>query len=261
MGYTFRMNDDFSSIPGLKLWLDARFGASFHPDGKVKQLSDLSGNGFDFSMTKNARAPLWIDNKWIKSQNEIGVTDMNNAGRSYMNFLHNGSPYGYYHILKAPFTALSITLFRTTDNAGSGQQFTMGPTTAGGSFIATTRNAGAAVRQLLAANLKTVGNPNFISFPAVLNVSHFFTGPNLANNQVNRVNHVVVTSTDTSILSEYPTINGNQCQLNVGANQTDDYIQTGAMLIYDWTGFTVPEMTAFDVRVRSLMDSLLPSFN
>jgi hypothetical protein len=61
-GFTIKGKEDFSSIPGLLLWVDSRFNVNTLNDGtydRVTSWSDLSGRGMVFSSAVPSRRPIY----------------------------------------------------------------------------------------------------------------------------------------------------------------------------------------------------------
>jgi hypothetical protein len=262
MSYTFRLTDDFSAIPGLKLWVDGRYNILLDSNDKVQFWNDLSGNEFNFTQSKFERRPLHLDSQWVKSQNEIGSTFMlNTSDLAHLKFLHDGSPNGVYCIVNTALDSQSTTILRTGDNNAQAFQLSLSPGTSSGSIVVTIRdNSGAAVRQMLFNNLKNVSNPNFISFPANLVISTYFTGPNKSNNQSVRVNDKTpIISTDTSLIGEYSTLNTRQNQI-VAAQADPNFLKVGLLVVYDWTGFSDADIVKFDTRVRDVLNVVATNF-
>lgn len=250
MSYTFITNDDFSSIPGLKVWLDARFGVT-HENNFISRLKDMSGNEMDFVQANSTRRPQWDDEKYVLVSSGKWLF---NGNYPEFIFMHNGSPFGCYSIVNYALinTGGTVTIFRSGDNNHNGQQFTISPAN-NGLAVANTRNGSTTIKQSILSQLNNSGHTNYVGpFPTTLACSYVFTGPNIINNQTYRVNNVSDISTNTRPIEDYATGVGNTGQLGLSAS--DNNLRIGVFILYNWTGYSPEQIIAFDNRIKILLE-------
>lgn len=257
------MQDDLSGIPGLRTWLDGRYGVTTGAGNLVSLHSDLSPEKNDFNrLTAPERRPIYDSSKWIKYIGQTGlIVNMNSLRRDFK-FLHNGSPHGVYAISNWTFQAAVAITFDVLSTTGAGQtgmQLILQSNVSGGRLSVIIRNAGSIVRTAALSNLLTVGNPNELPFPNTYMMSSVFTGVGVSNNQITRVHNLVNTSTDASLIGEFGI--GDSESFAIGnVSSLTEYYKNGMTLIYDWTGFTDTQVLAFDTRVRNILANQLPFF-
>jgi hypothetical protein len=266
MGYKLITNDTFTSIPGLKTWIDGRYGIQLDISGKILMLTDLSPEKNDFENRRSSRRPLYEDVKWVKFlQTTPSQPSSLNSVRRDFKFLHNGSPFGMYGIVNFTFPPATTPIgdygfFQTGGASSTGAlQFLFQNTINNGRIVVIVRNNGATVRTISLSNLTNTGNTNYTVFPQTCLLSHVFLGANKTNNQIMRLNNLVSTSTSTIPLSGYSSADHPSFYVGINANEVD-YFKVGIGLIYDWTGYNETQVAAFDLRVRALLTSIQSNF-
>jgi hypothetical protein len=262
MGLSFKGIDSFTAIPGLKGYWDGRYGVTLTSD-KISLVRDLSSESSDISTNKTDNRPAWENDKWINYQSNGSVfKNLVSARRDYK-FLHNGSPFGVYCIANFQWFVggTNYRCIETSPNGDSTGCFVrFAASESSGRFQFEVKSGTSVVRSVSIGNLLNTGNTNSRVFPNTYTFSHLFLGANKSNNQVLRFDSdsIVVTTTDTSILSEYS--QNDHINFTVGRNNTTQIFKFGIVLFYDFTGFNDSQITVFDTRIRALLEQNKPSF-
>jgi hypothetical protein len=261
MSYSFKGRDTYSSVPGLNLWIDGRYGVT-SSSNLISFVNDLGSFEKHVYNNKSQRQPTYEDGKWIKFISQTGLlTNLTNTNRDTQ-FIHNGRPYGMYYIINPTMsvsTPADLQLLSTTSAGGTGIQTFLQPLVSNGRFAVIIRNNGVVVRTASVTNLLNTGSSNYTTFPQTFLVSSLFLGSGITNNQTVRFGNLSSISTASAIASAYS--QDQASSFNIGSmSSTIHYCKIGMLLLYDWTGYSVSDVNAFDLRVRTLLAEELPNF-
>lgn len=252
MSYTFKLNDDFTSIPGLVQYFDGRFGAQLDNNGRIVTMQDLSGNGTNVYQTNSFRKPYYTDN-FIDSD---AIVDTNpkyllKPPESSLRFLNDGSPFGVYTIFgfNATGTTSNFQLLDTGANpTRNGFLFRINATLTGTITVRITQ----AGSNLLNTTSSAIAGRNAIQSAGVVR-----TSLNESNNLKIYSNDVQINQLTTSAASNTDPLSYN---LNTVGGGFGVRSLMGLFLIYNWKGKTSAEVLSLDAKVRSLMEAQKSSF-
>jgi hypothetical protein len=263
-GYSFKMQEDFTSIPGLRGYYDGRYGVNLE-GGKISSVLDLSSEGTLAVNTIANRRPLWTDGKWIDYVSVSGeFCSLYSNTKRDLNFLHNGQPFGVYGLSYFTFHSganvshVPLTTY-STFGTDVGMRLSFASQTSSGSMRVQVTPGGGTVRIITLTNLLNTGSTNYRVFPNAYTYSHVFLGTTVTNNQILRFDNIELITTDASILSEYP--QGNHSTFSVGRNtQPSEIYRSGILLLYDFTGFSQAQIALYDSKIRTLLEAVKPMF-
>ena len=259
-GFHLDVAENFISVPGLWDWSDGRYRIQKDEINRIHLAGDLSPTLNNFTQVADNRKPIHEDGKWIKSLavNTSNPCYLKSNRMEDFKFLHDGTPFGVYAIVN--FQGNTGTQnFNLVLSGGSGVTGFIFLVSVTGILQAIVRNGATIVRSINLAGLYTVGGPNEIVTPNTFIASHVFKGPNLPNNQTNRLDNLVSTSTDTSLAAEYSTDAAINLFINHTTNDTK-FLKGGLYLFYKWAGKTPTEIDAYDLRIRNLLNDVKPQF-
>jgi hypothetical protein len=252
-GHSIKGQETFISIPGVVLHLDSRYGiqaSDYLGDTIVSRWLDLSASANDVFQNNKNRTPYYTNNL-IDSD---GISDVDpklfiRQPDSKFNFLHNGSPFGVYGIFG----------FNDTDDTGNFQIFDSGAAPSRNGFLVrvnTTASPTLTIRitqnnsNLLSHTTSAIGAENTIQTFGIL------------RNSLNQSNNfkVYVNNSQISNISTTAAATGNCKSFNVVSVSDTIRCVIGILVIYDWTGKSVAEVTDYDIKVRAFLESSKPNF-
>lgn len=254
MGYILRINDDFTSVPGLKIYIDSRYSPIIDGNNTVLSLKDLSGSQLTFA--KSVKNPKY-EYPYIKQTNlDGGNTLFGSTGGVPKNFefLHNGSAYGFYHLWKCDnlFNA-SLTSFATR-SATTFPGFSFENQSLGTSARYRIRHANDTDLNFVRFQPKSYSASTTLDY--VYNVHY---GAGITNGyRLGEGNGTLYVNTTTPATG-YSNNTGLLCRmLQTGFFDfnTPTNIHHAVLLIYDWTGYNSSTIDQFHSKVISLMNNI-----
>ncbi|AXG72937.1 hypothetical protein DVK85_01295 [Flavobacterium arcticum] len=248
-GLILNTEENFNSIPGLVQWNDARERVELQ-EGQVKSWGDKSINPTTVKQGRTERMPVYENGLWVKSESNL-VSLGSNSVDDYR-FLHNGSKFGIYAIMKNTFADGSITAnspFRTGSNGTTGIVITTGAASLG-RFEASIRG-GATVPKRELTNLLNPESSNHNENESIVTAGVVNMGQDLGV-KMKYGNAVGSFSPFFPVIEEYPI--GAEDYFIIAQGQVGMSIRLGLFLIYNWTGYTGAEVQNFDQRVTALLN-------
>lgn len=254
MGYTFRSKDTFASVPGLVSQVDSRFLVQENAEETILNWRDVNNHLF----IKNnvlAQKPTYA-NRQIVFENDAGTqakvmyADLGNGDN--LNFLVDGSPFGFYKIEKNRTNLSEINVTVIASPSPSGAVYF-------GTRIENNSDFKIQIRNDASTVINVFSKTSFIPDDQFYSIGLVRKSTSDANNFVLSKNGLI-DSTTTNGVTNSSNIKG----LRLGGQDINARIRKtsfGLMLFYNWTGFTESEITAFDVRVRALINEARTEFN
>ena len=248
-GLKVRVEDTFNSVPGLMQWNCIPELLTMYDDTKITRWGDKSNFPVPLSMGNTDRMPELEKNIWLKTESNLSYLAAYNID---YRFLHNGSLFAIYSIMKNTFSTSSTRTanspFRTGSNATTGLVLTIGNAVSG-RFQATIRG-GATVPTREVTGFLNPESPNYtpnnsIAITACINLGQ-------ADGVLMRYgNAQEVLPPFFSTIDEYPTKENSHFVAAQG--QIDMTVRESLLLIYNWTGYSNAQVQSFDKQVMELL--------
>lgn len=249
-GLTLNTEENFNSIPSLWQWNDARDRVELQ-DGNVRLWGDKSTQGNNLIQNYVTKQPAYENGLWISSGN---INEYLKSNRSDYAFLHNGSKFGVYGLMKTTMSLATPThctgLMRTAFNAGTGFQYLIGSNGDMGRMAATIRGGATAPTKTI-SNLLKPASPNYSASDTIQTTSIVNFGQTLGT-KLTYGNATLNSTPFFNTLAEYPTIGNTSFTVCVGIDNI--IIRAGMLLIYNWNGYSDAEVQAFDSTVMELLN-------
>jgi hypothetical protein len=252
-GLVLNTEENYNSIPGLMQWNDSRERLNFDTNGRVSYWGDKSAQNNHFTRNSTNTRPEYENNLWVTSRDTARYLM---SPRKDYTFLHNGSKFGLYYISKIDWSLTTASgtfgpLF-FAGAAGTGLQGILNSATNTGRFGYAVRNAAAgtqSTRQI--TNLLNTSNANYT--PPNTVITHSFVNFGQLQGIVIRFGNAQLTTTPFfPTLAEYPQAPNSTFTAVTGSSTVG--MNSGLILIYNWTDYTDAQVTVFDQRVRALLD-------
>jgi hypothetical protein len=266
MGYKLITNDTFTSIPGLKLWLDSRFlvkkESALNADA-VTQWNDIIELAQFFKIAESSPIQSSNDYPFMNFsysgssgyQKRLGIRDENVKNK--FEFLHKLTPYGIYWIYNCENVDSTYTIVGTRGTTGRGFQLER----QGAGFprfrIGAFNDSGTGVFQMTTPFASAYGRNESTNYWSVL-----CRGNNTTNGYSISRGGVVLAETNIGTISN----NGSPSFFRIGGEASNSTVlgipelNYGLILIYDWNGYTNNEITNYDARIKSLLQTALNNF-
>jgi hypothetical protein len=249
-GLNLRVEDTFNSIPGLMQWNSIPELLTMYDDTKITRWGDKSNFPISLAMASPDKMPELEKNIWLKSNNN---TSYLSGYKTNYRFLHNGSVFAVYSIMKNTFSTGSTTVtanspFRTGSNATTGLVLTVSNINSGrfqasikGGTTAPTRE----VTGFLSPESPDYTPNNSIAITACVNLGQTIGVIMRYGNAEKILPPFFATN------AEYPT---NQESYFIAAQgQVGMTVRESLLLIYNWEGYSNAQVQAFDAQVMELL--------
>jgi hypothetical protein len=247
-GFQLQVAENFSSVPGLMSYWHGLFRKEFDVSSNIATWGDLSTqNNVALNATISQRP------NFTSPYINLGQNKSLKSIRRNFNFLHNGSAFGVYSIVKVDLSQMgsAFTVLETSLGNFTGLSFSCGSGT-NGRIVLAVRNGATQVRLVLLTNLL-----NTYPTEALVIVRHVFKGEGVSNNHILSYGNVsgVVTNAGTG----YAT--GDHNAFTVTGNPNTSLLKLGATLIYDFTGLSSAAIDTRDAKIVSLLTTLKNEFD
>jgi hypothetical protein len=257
MGHIISTAKTFASVPGLKIWMDGRYGkdiVSYSGNSAVIRWRSLSPLTQTFNSIFVPYSPV-VDGNYVKFQNLVdpGITrSMALMDKVNYNFLHNNN-FGIFGINRHIYTG------------GTSAGFLLNGSTGVSEVGALLRHNGANPSfQYRITDGSGVVAAQFTSsavFP--LNTVNSY---GLVRRSISSANNIQwfkdqVLSSQTSITAA-PTGQSTTGVVRIGLvdNNTVATLWQGLLLVYDWSGYSEAQINAFVTTVNALITAVKPNF-
>lgn len=245
-GLTLATEDNFNSIPGLALWMYSRERITTVPTDKVNFWGDKSSQSNNLYQNFTNRQPtlenVGGNDLWVKSQPLVTGGQYMQSNRKDYRFLHNGSAYGIYSLIKLDLLdnnqAIIINTSNNNNTTGMNVFVSKG---SNGAISIRVKNGTTDVRNNYITNVaNTVGSNPIMIF------RHVFKGQGVANNMIVSLGNY--SNVFTNSATGYST--GDHTIFRIaGADEINKPLRTGITLIYNWTGVPSATIDSYDASV------------
>lgn len=248
MSYTFRGNDDYTSIPGLIEILDTRFRVTPDADGGSRlRWSGLQDFLVNFYNSSGPQKPNYLSDNQIEFENDAGtqrkVLFNDLLGDKNLDFLVSGL-FGIYFILKLDTTVTSSSFPIVLSTVSGGPSYMTLRIDSNSNFKFQMRND-------VPATVDVFTKTSFIPDDTYFSLGVFRDHLTDANNFTLSKNEVI-DSVASNIVTNLNSIKG----IRLGGQETNANTRRctfGKIILYNWTGFSKAEIAGFDSKVRGVL--------
>lgn len=257
MGHIISTAKTFASVPGLKIWMDGRYGKEtslYLGNPVVNRWRSLGPLDITFNQLTQVKAPKDIS-PFVNHLNSVdpGVTQglIRNSDPSLFNFLHSNN-FGVFGINRYNYTSGTSSPFFANGLAG----------TANHGFLIRHNGALETIQCRLVNGSGVVASQ--LSSPAVF-PQNTINSWGLVRRSINSANNIRWFKDQAQISqTSITTVAAGDCigSMHVGLvdNNTVGELDQGLLLVYDWTGYTEAQIDAFVTTVNTLITLVRPNF-